>query len=257
MARRRKPRRGIVLLIILTLLTLLIVVGLTFAILSGQYRRAAESSARQQRYGDPAEKILDRVVNQLVRDTNDSTSALYQHSLLRDLYGESLRGRQIGAAAVSGGGQFLEFTASLQIDPNNNSTTELNEVSQSLRTNGFFNGCVLTFLEGQLAKVSTRIVGYAMVLNGGAPSFQFRVLVPTRDDLIIQPSEIGDWFVINGRAFVGTGAGYEGDVSATDYGRLSRARSFGGESFPEALLPHRFNEPLANTFTNYLQGGLN
>ena len=47
MARRHKPRRGIVLLIILTLLTLLIVLGLTFAILSGQFRRAAEASARK------------------------------------------------------------------------------------------------------------------------------------------------------------------------------------------------------------------
>ena len=47
MARRHKPRRGVVLLIILTLLTLLIVVGLTFAVLLGHFRRAAESVAEQ------------------------------------------------------------------------------------------------------------------------------------------------------------------------------------------------------------------
>ena len=47
MARRHKPRRGIVLLIILTLLTLLIVVGLTFAILSGPVPPRGRSECAQ------------------------------------------------------------------------------------------------------------------------------------------------------------------------------------------------------------------
>ena len=45
MVRRHKPRRGVVLLVILTLLTLLIVVGITFTLISGHYRRAAEASS--------------------------------------------------------------------------------------------------------------------------------------------------------------------------------------------------------------------
>ena len=44
MARRHKPRRGVVLLIVLMLLTLLMVIGLTFAVISGQFRRGAEAS---------------------------------------------------------------------------------------------------------------------------------------------------------------------------------------------------------------------
>ena len=45
MARRYKPHRGVVLLVVLTLLTLLIVVGLTFTVLSG----AIPSSGRGER----------------------------------------------------------------------------------------------------------------------------------------------------------------------------------------------------------------
>ena len=39
MVRRHKSRRGVVLLVVLTLLTLLIVIGLTFVLLSGLFRR--------------------------------------------------------------------------------------------------------------------------------------------------------------------------------------------------------------------------
>ncbi|MCU0963097.1 MAG: hypothetical protein MUF48_23645, partial [Pirellulaceae bacterium] len=53
----------VVLLIVLTLLTLLVVVGLTFTVLSGQFRRAAESSARKERYGVPPDKLLDRAMS--------------------------------------------------------------------------------------------------------------------------------------------------------------------------------------------------
>jgi len=118
MARRHRQRRGIVLLIILTLLTLLIVVGLTFALLSGQFRRGADASARKDRYGDPPSAVLERALYQLVRDTNDATSSIRSHSLLRDMYGESVRGRQTSAMVDSGGGQFLEFSAELALDAN-------------------------------------------------------------------------------------------------------------------------------------------
>ncbi len=48
MARRHQPHRGIVLLVVLTLLTLLMVIGLTFAALSGQFRRAAETGRAER-----------------------------------------------------------------------------------------------------------------------------------------------------------------------------------------------------------------
>ncbi|MHB8861704.1 MAG: hypothetical protein ACYC6N_04810 [Pirellulaceae bacterium] len=255
MARRhqRKPRRGVVLLIVLTLLTLLIVVGLTFAILSGQFRRQAEANARKDRYGDPANSLLERAMYQLVRDTNDARSVVRSHSLLRDMYGESLRGQQIGAADVVGGGQFMDFTANFAPSGLN----DLASISQGMRTAGFLNGCVLTFVSGNLRNVSTRVAGYTMDVTQSPPQARFRVLLANRDDLNIATSLNLDQFVINGRAFAGTGAGYQGDPSASNYGRLARSVTIGGTSFPHTLLPNRVGEPPAMTYTQYTQGGLN
>lgn len=259
MARRHRQRRGIVLLIILTLLTLLIVVGLTFALLSGQFRRGADASARKDRYGDPPSAVLERALYQLVRDTNDATSSIRSHSLLRDMYGESVRGRQTSAMVDSGGGQFLEFSAELALDANGDGSVTHEEVGQGLRTNGFFNGCVLTFLTGPLRNVSTRVVGYQMDVSVLPPVAQFRILRPACDNLslTVPSSEFNNLFLVNGRAFVGTGAGYVGDVTNPDYGTLTRAITIGSATCPHALLPHRFNESPIVTSSNYLEGGLN
>jgi hypothetical protein len=260
MARRQKPRRGVVLLIILTLLTLLIVVGLTFAILSGQFRRAAETVARQERYGDPEQKWLDRAMYQILRDTQDINSVVRGHGLLTDIYAESVRGQVTGAAVAGGGGQFWDFAAVLALpDVNSNGTVDAADVNHGFRTSGFLNGCVLTFVSGRMRNISTRIVAYTMDITQSPPLARFRILAANRDDLAAGMPTNQDVFVINGRAFSGTGAGYEGDPTAAvaNYGRLSREVTIGTESFPHALLPNRVGEPLAQTQANYGQGGLN
>ena len=249
MARRHKPNRGIVLLVILTLLTLLIVVGLTFAVLSGQFRRAAEAGVRQERYGDPPDRLLDRAMYQLVRDTNDVNSVVRTHSLLGDIYGESLRGQQEGNSVVVAGGQFLDFTAQL---PGITDTGLLTSISQGMRTAGFLNGCVLTFVSGNLKNVSTRIVGYRMDFSGATPVAIFRVLLPKRDDPLVAASDDEDQFIVNGRAFVGTGAGYDATT-----GNMDRQLTIGLSTFPHALLPNRVGEALLTTSVQYMQGGLN
>ncbi|MHB8973617.1 MAG: hypothetical protein ACYC3X_25725 [Pirellulaceae bacterium] len=254
MARRHKPRRGVVLLIVIMLLTLLMVIGLTFAILSGQFRRAAESSARKDRYGDPAEKLVDRAMYQLLRDTNDATSVVRSHSLLRDMYGESLRGQQLGAASGVAGGQFMQFSGSLALpDTNSDGVIDIQDVNQSLRTEGCFNGCVLTFVSGNLRNVSMRVVGYSMNVTLPTPLATFRVLLSNRDDLTIITSSNLDQFVVNGRAFVGTGAGY--DLST---GRLNLTRTFqpSATPFPTALMPNQFGISAAD-HVRYLTGALN
>ncbi len=83
MVRRHKPRRGVVLLVVLTLLTLLIVIGLTFVVLSGQFRRAAESNARKERYDSSPKQTLDKAMYQLLRGTTvNSRSSMEGQSLL-------------------------------------------------------------------------------------------------------------------------------------------------------------------------------
>lgn len=250
MARRhQQPRRGVVLLVVLTLLTLLIVVGLTFAIISGQYRRAAEAAARQNRYGDPPDRLLERGMLQLVRDTNDARSVLRTHSLLRDVFGESIRGFQVDNATFTAGGQFLEFTASLADE--SWVALPLNSYGNGLRTRGFLSGCVLTFVTGKLQNVSTRVVDYEVNVGGAAPQVAFRLLLPKLDGPLVDVSEVGDRFLVNGRPFVGTGAGFNAAS-----GELNRLDNIGGFSAPQALLPNRSGMAAA-TDAQYMEGGLN
>ena len=191
MARRHKRRRGIVLLIILTLLTLLIVVGLTFALLSGQFRRGADASARQQRYGMPKDKLLDRAMYPLLRDTYpDTRLAITGHSLLGDLYGhESVVGTITGQVDS---GQFVQLT----IDP------------PLVRTPGFYNGCVLTIGSSTIpGEISVRVVRHES-------STSLLVERPEGDmPVTVVP---GSQFVLNDRPNNGTGAGYNASSDLLD-----------------------------------------
>ncbi|MCU0963096.1 MAG: hypothetical protein MUF48_23640, partial [Pirellulaceae bacterium] len=145
----------------------------------------------------------------------------------------------------------MRFVARLQ------GVNTVSDASQGLRSAGFLNGCVLTFVNGPLANISTRIVGYSLDVTPPIPLATFRVLLPNRDDLNIPVSLHQNQFVINGRAFSGTGAGYVADGSLPEYGQLRQEITINGVSFPHALLPNRFGEAPALTNTNYLLGGLN
>jgi hypothetical protein len=87
----RTPRRGVVLLVVLTLLSLFVVICTTFVLVASQYNRAAQSQAKEERYRDPPQKLLDAAMYQLVRGTGDLESAMNAlgsaHDLLGDMYG--------------------------------------------------------------------------------------------------------------------------------------------------------------------------
>ncbi len=251
MARRHKANRGVVLLIVLSLLTLLVVIGLTFALVSGQFRRAAEVAARQEQYGDPPDKLLDQAMYQLVRDTTNPNSVLRTHSLLRDMYGESIRGVQLGAAAQLLG-QWMQFNARIPTAANS-----------PVLTNGFLNGCVLTFVNGNVANISTRIAGFTCDVSTAVDTdgdtlpdevqATFRVLLPQRSDGNVALSLDGDEFVVNGKPFSGTGAGYD----PTNPDGLNSVQTLAAVDYPHALLPNRVGEAPLDTQIRYLQGGLN
>ena len=91
-----------------------------------------------------------------------------------------------------GGGQFLDFGADSR-----GWMAELASVSQGMRTSGFLNGCVLTFVSGDLQNMSTRTVGYTMDTTQ-SPRWRFRVLVANRDDLAFVLSAIFNEFESTG-----------------------------------------------------------
>ena len=87
MARRPKPRRGVLLLIVLSLLVLFLLVGVSFMVSAGQFNRLAKSAARQDVTGMPGPKLADSVLYQILRGSKNPYSAIHSHSLLEDLYG--------------------------------------------------------------------------------------------------------------------------------------------------------------------------
>ncbi|GIW95962.1 MAG: hypothetical protein KatS3mg110_4003 [Pirellulaceae bacterium] len=97
MIRRNRiaQRSGVVLLVVLTLLALFLVIGTTFLLVAGSYRKAAQSQAREEWYSMPPQRLLDEAMYQLVRGTRDPNSALgypigasgKYENLLADLYG--------------------------------------------------------------------------------------------------------------------------------------------------------------------------
>ena len=80
-------RRGVLLLVVLSLLVLFMLIGTAFLMSSNQYRKGMKEQAKQDATGNYPTKLLDRAVMQILRDTDNTNSAIRYHSLLRDLYG--------------------------------------------------------------------------------------------------------------------------------------------------------------------------
>src|SRR5271157_1405613 len=84
--RNHRSRRGIVLVLILGVLALMAVIGVTFAIFSGQSRISARNFA--QSVNQPQrDELIDYALEQLIGDTADIRSAIRGHSMARDMYG--------------------------------------------------------------------------------------------------------------------------------------------------------------------------
>lgn len=86
-ARRRPERRGVLLLVVLSMLVLFLLLGTTFLLTSGQYRTASKIVEKAHRTTFQPADLLERALMQLVRDTNNTSSVIRYHSLLRDMYG--------------------------------------------------------------------------------------------------------------------------------------------------------------------------
>jgi hypothetical protein len=77
----------VLLLVVLSMLVLFLLLGTTFLLTSGQYRTAAKIVEKSHRTTFQPADLLERALMQLVRDTNNSSSVIRYHSLLRDMYG--------------------------------------------------------------------------------------------------------------------------------------------------------------------------
>src|SRR4051812_15768658 len=82
----RRPRRGIVLLLVVSLLALFVLLGASFTVVALHALSASKLESKIQQTLDDSNSELDLVLGPLLYDTQARTVLQY-HSLLRDLYG--------------------------------------------------------------------------------------------------------------------------------------------------------------------------
>jgi len=242
---QQPSRRGVLLLVVLSLLVLFAMIAVSFVIIASQQEKAAKAVAKLNQTGKDPQELLDGAMYQLLRDVREPTagtnptSAIAYHSLLRDMYGNdgltaSLRTQPMnssdpnfqllinkfsGAENISGNewgptaGQFLD----LVVNPSTASSA-LSQIDDD------YKGQLLTMTSGPAAGRSMRIVRYRYEVILGSPNInlgRFTVITPPRrDGQTWQPLKVPDSrapeipnlaessFLINGRPFNGTGAGY-------------------------------------------------
>ncbi len=204
--RRREPRRGVLLLLVLSILVLFAVVGLTFALVSSQFRRTSQAMPRIDQYAVSFRDQLDDAAKQVFRGSTSPLSVLMTHSLLEDMYGydgivSSAAGVYISSAtppASTAGtnGQLIDITLSTPLPV---------PAMYSAAPGGYYNGRVLTMTDGPLAGQSTRIVGY--YATAGASVLRVMAFQGPTTGSATLPQAYQN-FVINGRPFNGVGFGY-------------------------------------------------
>lgn len=244
---RRRDRRGVLLMVVLSMLALFLLLGTAFLVSSQFYAKSARSAAKENRTENNPYDLMERAMMQVLRDTNNPSSAIRFHSLLRDMYGtdgfvaevypdntiypcEYSGNAQFGSPYAVGlgptNGQFIDLYVRdlpvtsmlplpenvIKLDRHPNGTTIDHSLSAAT---GYYNGCLLTMLDGAAAGQTTRILDYRyMGLDGaGAPVFRLRVMAFGRaDGGELTPDDLAGMqrarFMVNGRPHNGTGAGY-------------------------------------------------
>lgn len=217
----RRSRRGALLLVVLSMLVLFAMIGLTFVVTAGHFRRAADASLRAEpKEQDPARE-MDAVIGQLIRGPQVGTrSGILGHDLLRDMWGNvTIEFGQVDLVDVTRPQmtRVRVLLANLPRFPNGDVRPSLIE--------DYYSGTVLTFTTGAAAGQSHRILRYIPEFENDGETFRhvdFFIdpepetnrgrMVNNADGGMARP-RIGDAFIVNGHPFSGTGIGYFSDTT--------------------------------------------
>ncbi len=219
----RKPRaqrNGVVLLLVLALLAVFGVVVLAFVVVTGFARRGAETAKLHQVQYDPPEKTVHQTLMQVVRGSNNPASSIWCHSLLEDVYGDSI----------------LEGNLTFSSPPAGTSQIWAVQPLTANRPESWVGG-LLTLVNTPLAGKTGRIVDYDS--TGQWLVFSEDVSPAMLANVLAQGYALRA--VVNRSPFGGTGVGDDG----TD-----RLAASDANNLPFALLPN----PTDGDFLSYWAG---
>ena len=227
-------RRGVLLLVVLSLLVLFSLMGLTFLLVAGRYYKTTKRSLSNEQVGSNPRSLCDEVLAQVVRGTNNPHSAIRTHDLLGDMYGND--GVVLtSSSAISTYGMPLTSGTTTQLFDlvfPFTSTTVQNAADRSTVAGtytvgqnfpltlaqigstaypglpGYFNGRVLTFLDGTAAGRSTRIVGWTARDPNATYANSYVIRVMAIDGVNFSDLSNITSVLINGQPFNGTGFGF-------------------------------------------------
>lgn len=234
----RNRRQGVILLVVLGLLALFTLVAITFVIVASQARRGAVIASKAQQQGTPPDVLVRRAILEVARGSHNTYSVIGPHSLLEDMYGSdgfpfiiakagvitppysdpifaSFEGFQLMNCVGQGSMMFIDVPI-----------VSLPNVHSWDIASGYYNGRIITMMNGPAGGKSSRILRYEANVSGG-PMSQFAVpLANGRARLWMTPflgmsansagthwnvtgaPQPGNLFYINGAPFNGTGFGY-------------------------------------------------
>ncbi len=168
MVRRPQPRRGVVILIVLSLLVLFVLLVVTFAIVAGQYRRAAQAVGRREWLGEDPQKTADRVMYALVRepDLNQTGSPFRGHALADGRLWPLLQGQRVRQCHLTGGRPDREFNFTFPF--------RVDRAHPAISCRGYLQRQRVDFHQHvrdqpALQGVSTRVVAYAYTPANARP----------------------------------------------------------------------------------------
>lgn len=234
----RRNRRGITLLFVLSLIVLFLLMGTSFMLIANQFRRSAVVTGNIKVRRDDARSLVSRAFYDVYRGVSldDTTSPLRGHSILEDMYGYGLLGNVDVLNQVPGTQQIYRLT----LQPNVRRTLDNSPVTLSTADHQYA-GHLITFTSGESVGTTCQVLAY----DGANQAFFLR---PTwRDNSELAPfllrAVTGDSIVMNGRPFVGFGAGGFNPGAAANEPALG----------PQALLPNRIGESRTQFRDNYLR----
>jgi len=189
MARRNRAckRRGVLMLLVLGLLAMFGMVAIAFVIITGQFRQIAETNRKIDEYRRAPEEELEQVALEVLRGSENETSAIGHHSLLEDLYGQSPIGGQVEIYVPPSGNvtdpEVLATKPSYVNAQIFEITVKLPDPAGGQVPPHRLSGRVITFLGGTCAGITTRIIGVRQAtLPNGTP-----LVWPTGDPFAGQP----------------------------------------------------------------------